>query len=459
MRLAQLADLCEAKLLRGDPAGDVGRISTDTRALTPGDCFIALRGPHFDGHEFLQEAAERGASAAVVSNPTRATNSPSVPALLQVPDTLTALHKLATNYRRLMPPTTRVVAISGATGKTTTKEMLAAVLGRRFRVQKTPANNNNHIGTPLTMLTLNETHDFGVIELGSNHPGEMKVLAEIVQPDIGIVTNIGLAHVEFLGDEAGVAQEEGTPLDYLPRDRESYCVLNADDKWFTKLRARTTANCVTVGIERPADLRATDLVMDGSVKFRLHNARQHQSVVVHLQTLGRHQVYNALQAAAVGLMAGMELDEIRAGLANVQYPKMRMELKTVNGVRYVNDCYNANPPSMKAALQTLRDTPTSGRRIAVLGDMLELGAHTESAHLNLGAMAANSHLDALITVGQTARLIASAAAEAGMERHRVLTVLAATEAGELLRELVREGDTVLLKGSRGVGLERVFELT
>lgn len=457
MRLEQLADLCEAKLLRGDPNWTISRISTDTRALTQGDCFIALRGPRFDGHEFLGDAAQRGASAAVVSNPTNAMNSPSALALLEVQDTLTALHKLATNYRRLMPPATRVIAISGASGKTTTKEMLAAVLGQRFHIVKTPANNNNHIGTPLTVLSLDEMCDFGVIELGSNHPGEMRVLAEVVQPDICVVTNIGLAHVEFLGDEAGVAKEEGTPLEYLPRDGDSYAVLNADDYWFNELRARTRATVVSVGIDRFADIRASDIKINGDVKFRLSIAKKREDVVIRLKTLGRHQIYNALQAAAVGYMQGMELDEIRMGLENVEYPKMRMELKLVSGIRFVNDCYNANPPSMKAALEMMRDTPCAGRKIAVLGDMLELGVHARQAHLDIGAVAANCGLTALVTVGQAAKWIAEGAVEAGMEVHRVQPVLSATEAVETLRTLAGEGDMVLLKGSRRVGLEKVSE--
>ncbi len=278
MRLVDLAVLCEATLLRGDPDQVVQHISIDTRALGRDDCFIALRGPRFDGHAFISDAASRGASAAVVSNPTRAMNSPSALALLQVQDTLTALHKLATNYRRLMPPTTRVIAISGASGKTTTKEMIASVLSQRFNVVKTIANHNNHIGTPLSLLSLDQSHDFGVFELGSNHPGEMRVLAELTHPDIGVITNIGLAHVEFLGDEAGVAREEGTPLEYLPRNGDGLAVLNADDKWCQELRARTRATVITVGIDNFADIRASDIKINGDVKFRLNIAKKREDV-------------------------------------------------------------------------------------------------------------------------------------------------------------------------------------
>ena len=215
MRLAELAQLCEANLLRGDPQELVEQISTDSRSLTRGACFVALRGPRFDGHQFVMDAAQRGASAAVVSDPTCAMHSPSALALLQVQDTLTALHKLATNYRRSMPPTTRVVAITGSSGKTTTKQMVAAVLSESFNVEKTEGNFNNYIGVPRSLMKLKPEHDFGVFELGTNHPGEIAQLAAMVQPDIGVITNIGLAHVEFFGDEAGVAKEKGALLEVL----------------------------------------------------------------------------------------------------------------------------------------------------------------------------------------------------------------------------------------------------
>ena len=457
MRVEQLARLCDARLIRGDPNWMVERISTDSRALQRGDCFIALRGPHFDGHEFVSDAATRGASAAVVSNPTRAMNSPSALALLQVQDTLTALHKLATNYRRQMPPSSRIIAVSGASGKTTTKEMIASVLGQRFNIVKTDGNENNHIGVPLNLLKLDPCCDFGVFELGSNHPGEMRLLAELVRPDIGVVTNIGLAHAEFLRDEAGVAEEEGTPLEYLPRNGDGLAVLNADDMWCDKLRIRTNATVVTVGIEKFADIRASDIKINGDVKFRLNIAKKRDDVIVRLKTLGSHQIYNALQAAAVAYIQGLDLDDIREGLETMEYPKMRMEQAMLRGVRFVNDCYNANVPSMKAALRMIRETPCNNQKIAVLGDMLELGEHTRREHLNIGAMAANSRLKRLIVVGQAARWIAEGAVDAGMETHGVVPVLNAGEAAESLLSLVQEGDLVLIKGSRALRLEKILE--
>jgi len=457
MRLAELAEMCDATLLRGNPEDVVERISIDSRSVERGACFVALRGPRFDGHEFVEDVARLGARAAVVSNPTRAINSPSGLALLQVQDTLTALHKLATNYRRLLPPTTRLIGISGACGKTTTKEMIAAVLAERFNVLKTPANNNNHIGVPLSLLALNAHHDFGVIELGSNHPGEMRVLAELVQPDIGVVTNIGLAHAEFLGDEAGVAAEEGTPLEYLPRNGDGVAILNADDKWCQELRSRTRATVVTVGIDNFADVRASNIVINGDLKFRLNIAKRREDVVVRLKTVGRHQIYNALQAAAVGYFVGMDLEEIREGLENVEFPKMRMQVVDRNGVRFINDCYNANGPSMKAALQMIQEQPWPGRKIAILGDMLELGEWSGPVHREVGQLAAKSELALLLTVGPLAKEIASSAIAAGMEMHRVLILQDAAEAQDAVRGLVREGDFVLLKGSRKLELERVLE--
>ena len=457
LRLEQLAELCEARLIRGEPGRLVGRVSIDSRALGRGDCFVALRGPRFDGHAFVTDVARLGASAAVVSDPTRAMNSPSALALLQVQDTLTALHKLATNYRRLMPPTTRLIAVTGSSGKTTTKQLIASVLGERFNVVESSGNNNNHIGVPLNLLRLDPAHDYGVFELGTNHLGEIAALAEMVKPDIGVITNIGLGHVEFFGDEAGVAREKGSLLAVLPRNGDGLAVINADDKWCHELRAWTNATVVTVGIDNFADIRASEIKINGDVKFRLNIAKKREDVIVRLKTLGRHQIYNALQAAAVGYFAGLDLDEIRVGLENASFPPMRMEIVSINGVRFVNDCYNANVVSMKAALQMIRETPCPGRKIAVLGDMLELGEWTQSAHGDVGAMAANCGLALLITVGQSARLIAQAAVEAGMETHRVLPLATTTEAGETVRTLVQEGDFVLVKGSRRLQLERIVE--
>ncbi|HUJ71688.1 MAG TPA: UDP-N-acetylmuramoyl-tripeptide--D-alanyl-D-alanine ligase, partial [Verrucomicrobiae bacterium] len=334
LRLEQLAELCEARLIRGDPRRVVRRISTDSRTAGRDDCFIALRGPRFDGHDFVSDVARLGASAAVVSDPTSAMNSPSALALLQVQDTLTTLHKLATNYRRLMPPTTRVIAVTGSCGKTTTKQLIASILGERFNIVETTANHNNQIGVPLNLLRLDATHDFGVLELGTSRPGEIALLAGMVKPDIGVITNVGLGHVEFFGNEAGVALEKGALLQVLPRNGDGLAVLNADDKWCGELRLRTRATVVTVGIDNFADIRASEIKIypvegraddnraggRGGVRFRLNIAKKREDVMVRIRTLGRHQIYNALQAAAVGYFAGLDLDEICLGLENARFP-------------------------------------------------------------------------------------------------------------------------------------------
>jgi UDP-N-acetylmuramoyl-tripeptide--D-alanyl-D-alanine ligase len=457
MRIEELAQLCEAQLIQGSPDWPIHNISIDTRAIERGDCFFALRGPRFDGHEFLNEAALRGASAAVVSHPTRAINSPSAFALLQVQDTLTALHKLATNYRRLMPPSTRIIAITGSSGKTTTKEMIAAVLSQQFNVVKTEGNKNNHIGLPLNLLKLEPDYDFGVFELGTNHPGEIRQLVDCCQPTIGVITNIGLAHVEFFGSEAGVAKEKGTLVEALPSDGSGVAILNADDRWFTELRARSRAPVVSVGIDNFADVRASDIRINGDVKFRLNFAKKRGDVMIRLRTFGRHQIYNALQAAAVGHTAGMELDQIREGLEGMEFPGMRMQSVERAGIRFINDSYNANVVSMKAALQMLQETPVKSRKIAVLGDMLELGEHTRPAHLEIGALAAQCQLALLVAVGPNAKLIAEGAVNRGMEAQRVLAVADTAQAADLLRWLLRDGDFVLLKGSRAIGLEKILE--
>ena len=462
MRLTELAQLCEANLLRGDPQKPVEQISIDSRSLTRGACFVALRGSRFDGHQFVVDAAQRGASAAVVSDPTCAMHSPSALALLQVQDTLTALHKLATNYRRTMLPRTRIIAVTGSSGKTTTKQMIAAVLDEHFHVEKTKGNRNNHIGLPLSLLEIKPEHQFGVLELGTNHPGEIAQLAALARPDVGVITNIGLAHVEFLGDEAGVAKEKGALLEVLPNNGDGLAVLNADDKWCADLRARTRATVITTGIENFADIRASNVKIEyaeggAAIKFRLNVAKKPEDVIVRLRTLGRHQIYNALQAAAVGYSMGMDLDEIRLGLESVEFLPMRMEQITVGRIRFINDCYNANLPSMCAALEMVRETPCAGRKIAVLGDIRELGAWAKPAHAEVGRLAARCGLSFLVTVGTVARWIAEEAVAEGMEGHRVLAVANAAEAAETLRSLTREDDFVLIKGSRKLELERILE--
>jgi len=457
LRLGQIARWSGATLVRGNPDLPVERIHTDTRTLQRGDCFLALRGPRFDGHEFLDEAARLGATAAVVSHPTCASNSPSALALLQVPDTLTALHKLATNYRRLLPPTTRVIAVTGTCGKTTTKEMIAAVLGEKFAVYKTTGNRNNQIGVPLDLLQLKPKHDFGVLEIGTNRPGEIAFLAGLVQPHLAVITNVGLGHVEFFGDEAGVCREKGALLDTLPCDGHSLAVLNADDKWCAELRQRCRSNVLTIGIENFADIRADQIKINGDLKFRLHVARRREDVVVRLKTPARHQIYNALAAAAVGYACGMDLDEIRLGLENAVLPAMRLEPVEIRGVQFVNDCYNANPTSMQAALRMLCEMPCAGRRLAVLGDMLELGDWTQVAHARVGALVAKAGIDVLVTVGPHARWIAEAAMEAGMEMHRILMAHEAAEARDAVWALARPGDVVLVKGSRAMKLEQVLQ--
>jgi len=291
--------------------------------------------------------------------------------------------------------------------------------------------------------------------LGTNHPGEIAQLTAVCNPQVGVITNIGLAHVEFFGSEAGVAKEKGALIEALPAD--GYAVLNADDRWFGELRGRTRASVVTIGIENFADIRASEIKINGDVKFRLNRAKKRDDVNIRLRTLGRHQIYNALFAAAVGDLHGMSLDEIREGLETMEFPEMRMQSVMRAGIRFVNDCYNANVVSMTAALHMIRETPVKGRKIAVLGEMLELGDHARQAHLDIGALAAQCNLTLLVAVGANGKLIADGAVNRGLEAHRVLPVTDAAQAAELLRWLLRDGDFVLLKGSRGVRLEKVLE--
>jgi UDP-N-acetylmuramoyl-tripeptide--D-alanyl-D-alanine ligase len=454
MRVKDVMEFCNARLVQGDPEQKITGVSIDTRTLQRGEMFVALRGARFDGHEFVREAACLGASAAVVSDPTHATSSPSALSLLQVQDTLTALQLLGANHRQRSAANIRVVAITGSSGKTTTKEMIAAVLGAKFEVAKTNGNLNNHIGVPLTLLGLNGHHQFAVVEMGMNHPGELHPLMEMARPEIGVITNVGMAHIENFHSESAIAAEKSTVVTELPAT--GCAILNADNKWTTLIRARTRATVVTVGIENFADFRASDIRFGDGMTFRLTVARKRDSVLCRIPVLGRHQVYNALQAAAVGWAVGMDLEEISAGLASMNPPKMRLEMKMANGVRFLNDAYNANLPSALAAMEVLAELPAEGRKMVVLGDMLELGSYSEEAHRCVGEAVAKANAAVLVTVGEQAAWAAGAAQKAGMDLHRIFHCKSSGMAADVIGSMVREGDCVLLKGSRAVHLEDIL---
>jgi UDP-N-acetylmuramoyl-tripeptide--D-alanyl-D-alanine ligase len=447
-----VAEACAGELLAGSPDALVRRVCTDSRQAQAGDLFVALKGDRFEGHDFLQDVAQKGAAAVVVdlAKASAAAGLPPAVGVVAVENTRAALGRLAARYRAgfHLP----VIAVGGSNGKTTTKELLAAVLRQKFNTLWSEASFNNDVGVPLTLLRLDSTHGAAVLEVGTNHPGELAPLARMVQPRFGVLTNIGREHLEFFGDVAGVTQEEGWLAELLPAEGRLF--LNGDNEWTPALVRRARAGVVKVGFGEQNDWRAANVrVGSEGTEFDVRAPRSDCSGAYRVRLLGRHQVPNALLALAVGTELGVTPEQARAGLAACAPPKMRLQLSAAGGAQVLDDAYNANADSVLAALQTLGELPCAGRRVAVLGDMAELGPHTAAAHREVGQRAAEFGVACLVAVGQWAGETAAAARRAGLRDVVEFPDVPSAAAGVL--SLVRPGDVVLVKGSRAAGLERI----
>jgi UDP-N-acetylmuramoyl-tripeptide--D-alanyl-D-alanine ligase len=444
----QIAAFADGVLQSGEGNREIFRVSTDSRTLQPGDFFVPLRGENFDGHKFVEQASERGALGAMVEASWNG-RTPKSFALIRVPDTLAGYQNLAANYRRSL--TLKVIAITGSNGKTSTKDFVAATLAKKFRVTKTEGNFNNHVGLPQTMLAANADDEIAVWEIGMNHPGEIAALAKLAAPDAGIITNVGLAHIEFMGSREAIATEKGALAEAVGAD--GTVILNADDPLSQSIAQRTHAKIILAGIE-DGSVRATDVRQSatGSEFTILEGAHRCRA---QLPVPGMHMVQNAMLAVAAGRAFGLSLEECAAGLASTPLTKARLQIKEINGIQFIDDSYNANPDSMKAALRTLIELDADGRRIAVLGEMGELGEESERGHREVGEAAAALSVDELIAVGATGAAIAHAARKAGLKN--TVAVDAPEEAAELLAQGARAGDLILVKGSRSARMERVME--
>ena len=418
-------------------------VSTDSRTAKPGSVFFAIRGEKFDGHQYIDEAFEAGAVIAVVDqrcDPGVLRNRPAV----VVNDATAALGQLANRYRRKF--SIPVLAIAGSNGKTTTKDMVADVLSEKYSVLKTEGNHNNHIGVPQTLFRMAKNHDVAVLELGTNHPGELARLCTIVEPTHGLITNIGREHLEFFRDLEGVAKEESSLFDSLAPSGTAF--VNADDAGVAakakKLRKRVTYGFGRNRVRVHGRFLALDENGRGSLSVR---ARGKRGFLVQLSVPGRHLVGNALAASAVGLALRVSPKSIQTSLRRFSASSKRMEVRIVRGVTIIDDTYNANPESMLAALETLHSMHSRGKKIAVLADMLELGKQSMREHQAVGE---NVGVDCLLTFGRYARAIhesASAKTKFHYDQKNVLS--------EYLAELVTPGDIVLVKGSHGMAMEDV----
>jgi UDP-N-acetylmuramoyl-tripeptide--D-alanyl-D-alanine ligase len=447
-----IAAACTGERRSGSPETEIRRVCTDSRQAQPGDLFIAIPGERHDAHAFLPEVMKKGTTAFLVE---KAKAVPQLPdcGIVAVENTRVALGQIAACYRKdfSLP----IIAVAGSNGKTTTKELIASVLRQKLNTLWSEASFNNDIGVPLSLLRLENSHHVAVLEVGTNHPGELAPLLKMIQPKFGVITNIGREHLEYFGDLAGVAKEEGALAEMLPADGKLF--INGDNDWTAEIVKRTKAKVVRAGLTSGNDWRGSNIRPDKSgITFTVETAQPEFAGDYRINLLGRHQVGNSLLALAIGVELGLSRAEIENGLAECRPPKMRLQVWELNGVRVLDDAYNANTDSVLAALQTLKDLPCKGRRVAVLGDMAELGAHTEAAHLEVGHRAAELGVDQLFTIGRNAAITARAAREAGLMR--VLEFQDVEPAADAVKKFLKPGDVLLLKASRSSRLERISEL-
>lgn len=455
-----LVEVLGAQMVLGDPESPVIDVAIDSRSVEPGCAFVALPGDRVDGHDYLIDALEAGARLLVVTREIAELSDVIVIAgrrgasICRVPDSLVAVQQLAQWHRGRLR--CLVVGVTGSTGKTTTKDLLTSVLSTNSCVAATQGNRNNELGVPLTILGAGSDVDVLVVEMGMRGKGQISQLCTIARPDFGLVTNVGQSHIEVLGSQEAIIEAKGELAVAIPEDGAVF--LNGDDANSAPLGARSIANVITYGLGSTCDVTAHDIIIDeqGRASFRLHSDQG--SVDVTLRVPGRHNVYNALAAAAVGLRLAVPLDDIARGLQGAGSSAMRMEsFVTADGVTVINDAYNANPTSMAAAVETLASMAVTGKRVAVFGDMAELGSLAELAHFQIGESVGRADIQVLVTVGERARRIAEGARAEGMAGDMVFACKTVDEALELLDDMVEREDVVLVKASRVMGLERIVE--
>lgn len=448
LTIAELVAATGAELIGADSGQMVAAVSTDTRSLPQGSLFIALRGENFDGHAFAKAAAEKGAVCLMLDELPEGAEDTGTPILL-VKNTLYGLQRLAKWYRQQLD--IRVIAITGSNGKTSTKDFTASVMSQQFKVNATKGNLNNHIGLPLSVLATEETDDVCVWEMGMNHAGEIAPLCEIASPDIGVITNIGTAHIENMGSRESIAEEKGALARALTQD--GTLIVPASCDFVNYLIERTPAKVMVVGngrgIVRAEDLRMTDA--GSTFNLCIDGADDHS---VEIPVSGKHMVNNALLAAAAGFVLGMSPEKIAAGLAATALTSGRLRRYRSAGITVIDDTYNANPDSMAAAIETLADlqTQNGSRKVVVMGMMAELGVHADPAHLGVGKLAAEKHLQVVSVGAQAAKIYQGAHEVDDTAKH----FENADAASDWLREYCRKGDLVLFKGSRMAGMENIM---
>ncbi len=463
--IAKLAQVIKGRLIiePAQPDASVRGVVWDSRAVESGCVFLAMPGERVDGNDYVVSAVEAGTGAVVC---TRALDEGALDlarskgcAVIHVEDGIVALQNLAGYWRDCL--NAHVIGITGSTGKTSTKDFVASVLSRAFKTTATVGNYNNEIGVPATILSSDADTQALAVEMGMRGLGQIELLCSFARPDFGIVTNVGVSHLELLKTRDNIARAKSELVSALPQG--GVAILNADDPYtdrlveFSHAKERGVQIC-TYGVDTAARVRAVNIVFDREARASFDLVIESETVHVRLGIAGRHNVGNALAAAAIGHTLGMPLDDIAQGLAEAQGSGMRMEvMQAPRGITVVNDAYNANPDSMKASLATLQSMECGNHRIAVLGDMGELGPDEAALHAQVGASAAHSDLDLLVCVGQLAEQIACGAQEAGMEDEKILCFSNVEEASAKIIDMVEQDDIVLVKASRFMGMERIVK--
>jgi UDP-N-acetylmuramoyl-tripeptide--D-alanyl-D-alanine ligase len=419
-------------------------ISIDTRTIQPNQTYLAIRGERLDGHQYLQQAFEKKALMAVVDEKYISRAKSSYP-LAVVPDTVKSLQEMAAKHRNKYD--IPVIGLTGSNGKTTTKEMLAHLLSQRFKVHKNSGNFNNHIGCPLTLLSLNSSHQAAVVEMGTNHVGEIAVLGKIVQPDHALITNIGSAHLEFFGSKDAIFQEKRDVFEHTRKGGTIY--INLDDPFLATYN-KSDYKRVTYSMEHKADIqgRLKKMKDNGCSVFTIND-----QIEVELRVPGMHNISNSLAAVAVAIELGLSNEEIKIGLQSFNSYDKRMQIIEVNGIKYINDAYNSNPDSVKAVVSSVSKIDNPGKKIYALADMFELGDYTESAHHEIIRMALDEGPDILLLMGDHMKNAAS-----DFEDDRIRIFDKHNEAAGFIKDVLNSGDLLLLKGSRGMTMEKILEL-
>ncbi len=449
-KLNEIIQATSGRLVQGKSKGvTFSGISIDTRTIKRNELFLAIKGNNFDGHNFIKKAVKKGAKGIIFSKG-RKLPLPFDIAAIRVKDTTLALGDIANFHRRRI--NIPLVAITGSNGKTTTKDMLSSVLKKRYKVLNSIGTNNNQIGVPLTLLKLKPFHEIAVLELGTNHSGEIDYLRKICQPNIAIITNIGPSHLEFFKKLDNVFKEKYSLLKAL--NKKGIAIINNDDKYLSRIsRAKTKYKVISFGIREESDFKAEKIELkNGRFSFFIK-----AKYPIELKTLGFHNIYNCLAAIACCKYLGLDYNCIQKQIKKFSFPARRLEVKDFKNIKVIDDTYNANPLSLKNAIDALSGFGSFGRKVLICADMLELGKSAEEFHLSLGKYAADSGVDVMIGVGRLAKLFCDAALMSGMKKDAVFHFAATESAVKLIPGIIRARDVILVKGSRLMRMETIVE--